>query len=178
MCSLSAYESMRKIERDTLPVNRPMIFLNLNMRLLVILLSGFVLVGCLVNQGSNPRRFSFYKEDRPLDLALQVPKGFSSENIRYDGFGKEQFYRYPDGSVFFVGLNMRWPTKNQERGLVLYADTLLIKSVFFKGIDKNGLHFRETWFDHFVVGYSFVKPSQTEAFERAVHSVRFKRPSK
>lgn len=148
------------------------------MRVLVFILATVMFYGCFVGKQSHSRRFSFYKEDRPHELSLQVPTGFIKESIKIGDIGKEQFYQYSDGAVFFVGLNMTWPTLNQEKKLVPYFTDTIIKSGYFKGIDSSGLHFKEAWFDHFVVGYASVKPSKYEQFERAVHSVRFKRPSK
>jgi hypothetical protein len=107
-------------------------------------------------------------------MKLSVPSGFKDEQVRLGSYGKEQYYTYPDGSIFFVGLNMDWPTFNQERKLTPYNDTLTARSGSYRGTDNNGLHWKEIHFDYFIVGYSFVPATKRETFDLAVNNIRFK----
>jgi len=133
-----------------------------------------MIMSCTLFKPVARKRFSFYKDDKAKHIALQVPKGYKDENVKIGNYGKEQFYDYPDGSLFFIGLNMEWPTANQSRNLVPYVDSIVSLSGIYKGVDKAGLHWKEVYFEYFKVGYSFVSPAKLQDFEDAVNSIRFK----
>ena len=133
-----------------------------------------LIIACRVNGPASTRKFSFFKDNKPKNIVITVPKGYKDEKVRIGTYGKEQYYTYPDGSILFVGLNMDWPSFNQERKLTPYADTLTARSGSYKGIDEAGLYWKEIHFDYFIVGYSFVPAARREHFDRAVNSIRFK----
>ena len=140
----------------------------------IILLIVFTVAACGVNGPVSPKKFTFYKENKLRHIKLKVPSGFKDELVRIGTYGKEQYYTYPDGSIFFVGLNMDWPSFNQERKLTPYSDSLESRSGSYKGIDTSGLHWKEIHFDYFIVGYSFVSPAKRELFDQAVNTISFK----
>ena len=141
---------------------------------LLLLIFFLVVVSCSLLPPVTHERFTFFKENRQHHISLHVPKGYQEEKIRLGQYGKEQYYTYSDGSRLFVGLNLGWPSINQERGMIPYADSIAIRSGSFKGIDRNKLHWKEIHFDYFMVGYSYVPADKVEIFDRAVHSLRFK----
>ena len=133
-------------------------------------------VSCTLFKPVSRKKFSFYKDNKYRHIAMQLPKGYKDEKIKLGNYGKEQFYNYPDGALFFIGLNTEWPSANQSRNLVPYVDSIVSMSGIYKGIDRDGLHWKEIFFDYFKVGYSFVMPNRLQEFEDAVNSIRFKNP--
>ncbi len=135
-----------------------------------------LLVSCSLFKPLSSKKFSFYKDNKPRHIAIQVPKGYKEEKVKLGNYGKEQFYNYPDGAVFFIALNTDWPSANQSRKLVPYIDSIVSMSGIYNGVDKDGLYWKEIFFDYFKVGYSYVAEHKLQVFEHAVNSIRFKRP--
>jgi hypothetical protein len=119
------------------------------------------------------RSFSYYEGHRPRKMKLRVPKGYIDEMQKVSPGSKEQFYTYRSGSRLYIGLNMSWPSPNQERKLI-HANEQGVISGSFSGSDSNGLYWKEIHFEGFIFGYSYVPAAQKEEFDLALHSLRVK----
>jgi hypothetical protein len=105
---------------------------------------------------------------------LQVPKGFAEEKfVLGNAGGKEQYYYYGNGSLFYIAKNVTWETENQP--MIGKAKELSVNRRFiYKGVDRDGLHWKEVRIDDFRFGYSYVPPDRLEKFEQAINSIQFK----
>lgn len=146
---------------------------NSNMPFIIFLVL-LVISACSIGHPVTPKRFSFYKDNKPSHISLRVPKGFKAEKMKLGNEGKEQFYVYPDGSLLYIGLNMSWPSANQLRKLLPHIDSTTDRVGTFRGIDSSGLHWKEIWLEHFIIGYSFVPATSRERFEQTLNSIRFR----
>jgi hypothetical protein len=144
------------------------------MRQLLLLSTIIFWISCSINSEFNKKRFSFYRFDKPREIAIKAPKGFLKEQVKVGEFGKEQFYTYKEGSLLYIGLNMTWLSDNQVRRNVPVPDSVRSRSGIYKGVDKKGLHWKEIHFETFILGYSYVPPGRLELFEEAVNSIRFR----
>lgn len=144
------------------------------MRLLLFLSTVIFGLSCSINSEFSKKKFSFYRFDKPREIAIKAPKGFLKEQVKVGEFGKEQFYTYKDGSLFYIGLNMTWLSDNQSRSLLPLPDSVRSRSGIYKGVDTKGLHWKEIHFETFILGYSYVPPGRLELFEQAVNSIRFR----
>ena len=144
------------------------------MRLLLIIATVIFGLSCSISSEFSKKKFSFYRYDKPREIAIKAPKGFLKEQVKVGEFGKEQFYTYKDGSLFYIGLNMTWLSDNQSRSLLPVPDSVRSRSGIYKGVDKKGLHWKEIHFETFILGYSYVPPGRLELFEQAVNSIRFR----
>jgi hypothetical protein len=144
------------------------------MRQLLLLLTMIFWISCSISSEFSKKKFSFYRFDKPREIAIKAPKGFLKEEVKVGEFGKEQFYTYKDGSLLYIGLNMTWLSDNQSRRNVAIPDSVRSRSGMYKGMDKKGLHWKEIHFETFILGYSYVPPARLELFEEAVNSIRFR----
>jgi hypothetical protein len=140
----------------------------------LILFMILLLSACSIGHPVTPKRFSFYKDNKPSHISLKVPKGFQAEKMKLGNEGKEQFYEYADGSLLFIGMNISWPSPNQLRKLLPIIDSTSDRTGTFRGIDSSGLYWKEIWLEPFIIGYSFVPSTSRERFEQTLNSIRFR----
>src|SRR5213075_3562545 len=64
---------------------------------------------CSVVDSYRAREFSFDDHDKQGRIILQVPKGFAEEKFLLGNTsGKEQYYYYDNGSLFYIAKNVTW----------------------------------------------------------------------
>lgn len=118
------------------------------------------------------RDFNYSDKTAVEKMLLQVPKGFTREKMVLDTVGgKEQFYNYANGAIVYFSKDISWLTENAL--LVRQAKRSSNDgTVVWKGIDKDGLYWKEIKMEGFRFGYSYVPPAALEQFEQAVNFVR------
>src|SRR6185369_921233 len=89
---------------------------------------------CSVVDSYRAREFSFDDHDKQGRVILQVPKGFAEEKfVLGNAGGKEQYYYYDNGSLFYIAKNVTWETENQP--MIKQTKELSINRRFiYKGI--------------------------------------------
>lgn len=129
-------------------------------------------LSCTVLGDYKKTDFQYYEEDRKENLSFKVPAGFQeTKSVLDTSGGKEQFYYYKFGSLFYVARNLTWPTENEPFILSKYPQADRMNT--FRGKDKDGLYWKEIRMEGFRVGYSYVPEKELERFERAILSFRF-----
>jgi len=120
------------------------------------------------------REFSFDDNEKRQRVILHIPKGFAEEKFLLGNTGgKEQYYYYLNGALLYFAKNVNWDTENQL--FIDKAKAISENSRFvYKGVDKDGLHWKEIRIDDFRFGYSYVPRDHLEKFEQAINSIQFK----
>jgi hypothetical protein len=145
-------------------------------KIFFILVVGILFSSCSVVDGFKAKEFSYQFQNKKEMLALKVPKGFAEEKMILDtSGGKEQYYYYDNGALLYFSKNVvNWQTENQPM-IESVKDPLVGKNVFtYKGVDKDGLHWKEIRMDGFCFGYSYVPSGYLEKFETAINSIRIR----
>ncbi len=108
-------------------------------------------------------------------LALQIPAKYKDEKIVLDSLGgKEQYYYYQNGALFYVTRKASWATENQAFIEQIQNPSLTDGKFISNGKDKDGLLWKEIQLENFRFGYSCVPVPLEERFEQAINSIRFK----
>ena len=89
--------------------------------------------------------------------------------------GKELFYYYANGALFYIARSVSWPTENQAFIEYLKASSSEKNSFSFTGKDETGLFWKEIMVEDFRFGYTYVSPAQKARFEQAINSIRIRK---
>lgn len=127
----------------------------------------------------NLQRAQFvYREGEKLQtLSLPVPQGFNEDKMLLDtNGGKEQYYYYPSGALFYFTNKVTWNTENDSLIRVQQGSRFSPKraSYTYKGVDRNGLYWKEVRINDFRYGYSYVPKSLVGPFDDALNAIRFR----
>ncbi|MBC7949762.1 MAG: hypothetical protein H7Y42_17890 [Chitinophagaceae bacterium] len=142
--------------------------------MLLLLSLAIVIVSCSVIGGVNKKQFTFYRNEKLVKLVILLPKGRVEERFRVGSDdGKEQFYDFNDGAVFYIARNTTWPTVNQHR-MVQPDMKRSSSSGLTSGTDNNGLYWKEIRLEEFQIGYAYVPATHVNRFDDALNSIRIK----
>jgi hypothetical protein len=121
-------------------------------------------------------QFEYWNEGDKKIVLLHVPSPFAEKKMILDTTGgKELFYYYANGALFYVARSVSWPTENQS-----FIDDLRPSSsgqdqFSFTGKDKTGLFWKEIRVEGFRFGYTYVTAAQKARFEQAINSIRIRK---
>ena len=142
----------------------------------LVFICSILLTACSTFSGMKKHHFEYWAEGDKKTVLLHVPSPFAEKKMILDTTGgKELFYYYANGALFYVARSVTWPTENQA-----FIDDLRPSSsgqdqFSFTGKDKTGLFWKEIRVEGFRFGYTYVSAAQKARFEQAINSIRIRK---
>lgn len=130
----------------------------------------FGISSCALFNDFKKREFEYGPEARSK-FEIIIPKGWSKKDIGLDSAGyKEQFYTYTNGSMLYFVRAADTTKIYQQFDTSRHIPLIHPKGgLIYKGIDPNGLYWREIKINEFRFGYKGV-PTETEVrFDSALN---------
>jgi hypothetical protein len=135
----------------------------------------FLIASCSVIDDFNRKEFTYEGKEREHKLVLHIPRGYKEEKKMLDtAGGKEQFYYYSNGALIYFTNKVSWPTENDSIIRQMKPVSTDGESFVYRGMDKDGLYWKEIRHESFRFGYSYVPKSNIDRFEKAVNTVRMR----
>ena len=127
--------------------------------------------GCAIVDGFRGKKFTYEDAGKTQVITFQVPSKYADEKYLADSAnGKEQFFYYDHGALFYIAHNPSWLTENAE---FIQSRTASRRdsATIYMGVDSNGLHWKERRLDKVKYGYSYVPRELVDKFESAFQSL-------
>jgi hypothetical protein len=132
---------------------------------------------CSLFNGFKKRTFDYGANDESFDV--MIPKGWKKSELKSDSAdNKVQYYHYKNGSALYLVRIADSLTSFQPINFSNHIPLIHPKGgLIYKGIDSNGLYWREIRLHDFRFGYKNV-PTETEArFDSALNFAAQKVPT-
>jgi hypothetical protein len=139
----------------------------------------FLLLACACTGPNDLQRTDFvYREEGRLQtILLPVPQGYNDHRMLLDtNGGKEQYYYYANGALFYFTNKVTWNTENDSVMRAQVGSRYHPERVSYthKGVDGKGLHWKEVRINDFRYGYSYVPKALVGQFDDALNTIRIR----
>lgn len=127
---------------------------------------------CTLLRGYKKREFIYTVNNQPQRAVLLVPKGYGKETIITDSAtgNKEQVYTYGGGMLLYFVQAVDTTKLYQFIDTTNHIPKLFpTGGLVYKGMDENGLYWREIRKDNFRAGYRGVSVALETKFDSALN---------
>ena len=142
----------------------------------LVFICSILLTACSTFSGMKKHHFEYWNEGDRKTVLIHVPSPYAEKKMILDTTGgKELFYYYANGALFYIARSVSWPTENQAFIEYLRASSSEKNSFSFTGKDETGLFWKEIRVEDFRFGYTYVSSAQKARFEQAINSIRIRK---
>jgi hypothetical protein len=142
----------------------------------LVFICSIFLSACSTYSGMKKHHFEYWNEGEKKTVLIQVPSPFADKKMILDTTGgKELYYYYANGALFYVARSVSWPTENQAFIDKLRPSLREQNQFSFTGKDETGLFWKEIRVEGFRFGYTYVSTAQKARFEQAINSIRIRK---
>ena len=149
------------------------------MKVLYVILAIFI-IGCASNQKLGKLKFiapSTQTIDEKIKCYVEVPGNYVDE-ARSNDVHNNLFVKsviYSDSSQFYISNNLSGSVKNfhnrVDYNMPMVERENILDTLVLKGLDENGLYWKEVFIGEVVVGYLKANENRKGQFEYAINSL-------